>query len=81
MPDPAKKLPLNLESLARSYTERSIQILGGIAENGESESARVAACNILLDRGWGKPKTDNTHAISGEVRVVLRKMLEDDDDE
>ena len=81
MPEPTKKLPLNLELLARAYTERSIQILGGIAENGESESVRVAACIALLDRGWGKPKTDNTHAISGcgEVRVVLRKMLDDDE--
>jgi hypothetical protein len=26
-----------------------------IAERGENESARVAAANALLDRGWGKP--------------------------
>ena len=78
MPEPTKKLPLNLESLARAYTERSIQILGGIAENGESESVRVAACIALLDRGWGKPKQD-THEIKGEVRVILRKMLDDDE--
>ena len=79
MPDPAKKLPINLESLARSYTETAIQTLGGIASNGESEAARVSASIALLDRGWGKPKTDNTHAISGEVRVVLREMLTDEE--
>lgn len=44
-----------IRSLARSYTEMAIQSLAGIAQNGESESARVAAINALLDRGWGKP--------------------------
>ena len=80
MPDPKKKLPINLESLARSYTETAIQTLGGIASNGESEAARVSASIALLDRGWGKPKQDNSHEVKGEVRVVLRKMLEDDDE-
>jgi hypothetical protein len=80
MPDPKKKLPINLESLARSYTETAIQTLGGIASNGESEAARVSASIALLDRGWGKPKQDNNHTLSGEVRVVLRKMLSDEDE-
>jgi hypothetical protein len=44
-----------IRSLARSYTEMAIQSLAGIAQNGESESAKVAAANALLDRGWGKP--------------------------
>lgn len=44
-----------IRSLARSYTEMAIQSLAGIAQNGESEAARVAAINALLDRGWGKP--------------------------
>jgi hypothetical protein len=35
----------------------------------------------LLDRGWGKPKTNNTHEVKGEIKVVLRKMLEEDGDE
>jgi hypothetical protein len=80
MPDPKKKLPINLESLARSYTETAIQTLGGIASNGESEAARVSASIALLDRGWGKPKQDNNHTLGGEVRVVLRKMLSDEDE-
>ena len=65
--------------MARSYTETAIQTLGGIASNGESEAARVSASIALLDRGWGKPKQDNNHTL-GEVRVVLRKMLSDDDE-
>jgi hypothetical protein len=34
----------------------------------------------LLDRGWGKPKQDNSHEVKGEIRVILRKMLDDDDE-
>jgi len=70
---------LRLDSLARAYTNQAILIIGGIMQNGE-EANRIRAAEMLLDRGWGKPKTDNTHSISGEVRVVLRKMLEDEDD-
>ena len=44
-----------IRSLARSYTELAIQTLAGIAQNSDSDPARVAASNSLLDRGWGKP--------------------------
>ena len=82
MPDPTpkKKLPDDVRSLARAYTHMGVKVLAGIAENGTSEPARVAAAVALLDRGWGKPKQDNSHAVSGEIRVVLRKMLSDDDE-
>jgi hypothetical protein len=43
-----------LRSLARGHTELCIKVLAGIAQNGESESARVTAAAHLLDRGWGK---------------------------
>lgn len=45
---------INVATLARGYTELAVRTLGGIAQNGTSESARVAACMVLLDRGWGK---------------------------
>jgi len=48
------KVPTEIKSLARAYTEMAIQSLAGIAQNGQSESARVAAIGLLLDRGWGK---------------------------
>lgn len=56
------KAPAEIRSLARSYTEMAIQQLAGIAQNGQSESAKVAACEALLNRGWGKP----TQPISGD---------------
>ena len=33
------------------------------------------------DRLDGKPAQDNSHEVKGEIKVVLRQMLEDDDDE
>jgi hypothetical protein len=44
-----------IRSLARSHTELAIKVLAGIAQNSESDPARVSAANALLDRGWGKP--------------------------
>lgn len=41
--------------LARSYTELAVLTLAGIAANGRTDAARVAAANSLLDRGHGKP--------------------------
>ena len=81
MPDPTpkKKLPDDVRSLARAYTHMGVKVLAGIAENGTSEPARVAAAVALLDRGWGKPKLDA--AVQGEVRITLRKLLSDDDEE
>ena len=45
----------DLREIARQHTEAALQTLVDIAANGENESARVAAANAILDRGWGKP--------------------------
>lgn len=41
---------------ARKYAMRMLAVLVDIAENGESEAARAAAANSVLDRGLGKPQ-------------------------
>ena len=69
------KAPTDVRSLARQHTAAAIASLAGIATNGKSESARVAACDVLLQRGWGKPSSSEGE--SGEhVRVTIRKILE-----
>ena len=72
---PKKQLPLDLKSLARSYTKACVQTLSGVATNGESESAKVAAAIALLDRGWGKPNQPTENKIEGEVNIILRDMM------
>ena len=79
-PKSKNKLPDDVRSLARAYTHMGVKVLAGIAENGTSEPARVAAAVALLDRGWGKPKQDNSHEVKGEIRVILRKMLTDEEE-
>ena len=44
-----------LREVAQEHTPAAIKTLAEICENGESEAARVAAANALLDRGHGKP--------------------------
>jgi len=55
-----------------------VKVLAGIAKNGTSETARISAVGLLMERGWGKPQQDATLELKGEIKVVLRKMLEDD---
>lgn len=44
-----------VQELARRYTTDAIQTLSDICSNPEATpSARVAAAEALLDRGWGK---------------------------
>jgi len=73
---PKRKVPLDLKSLARSYTETAVQTLGGIASTGESEASRVAAAIALLDRGWGKPNQPHDAHVDGDIRVIIRTIVE-----
>lgn len=67
----------DVRSLARAHTETCIRSLAGIAVNGESEAARVAAINSLLDRGWGKPPQAHTGEDGeGDIRITIRHIME-----
>jgi hypothetical protein len=49
---------VDLKSMAREYTEAGICRLGGYATSPEVQApVATEAIKILLDRGWGKPKT------------------------
>lgn len=70
------KADKRLKELAREKTELALNTLIAIAENGkESASARVAAANAILDRGWGKPTQavvgDPEQPIAGITRVIV----------
>jgi len=45
-----------LEELARAHTDTALGVLVQVAQSSESDSARVAAANAILDRGYGKPR-------------------------
>lgn len=50
-----------LEELARSYTDVAMSVLVGVAQASESDAARVAASNSILDRGYGKARQGVEH--------------------
>jgi hypothetical protein len=80
MPDPTpkKEMPRDIKSLARSYTDLSLKTLSGIAAEGASEGARVAAATALLDRGWGRPKQTIEHGgeDGNEIKITIRQIIE-----
>ena len=67
------KTPAKIRSLARAHTESAIKALAGIMnESRSADSARVAAAQALLDRGWGKPAQSVTGEDGeGPVKLVV----------
>ena len=63
--------------LARQHTAEALGVLVNVAKNGESESARVAAANAILDRGYGKPRQAVEH--SGSIGSYDLSNLSDDE--
>ena len=52
-------------------------MLAGIAQHGTSESARVSAVGMLMERGWGKAPQPVTGADGeGDIRITLRTIVE-----
>lgn len=45
-----------LSERARADNAAALQVMVDVAKKAESESARVAAANGILDRGYGKPR-------------------------
>jgi hypothetical protein len=65
-----------IKSLARAYTEKAIETLGGIMSQPSCpETARVAAATALLDRGWGKPTQalEHTGEEGGPIAITWQK--------
>jgi hypothetical protein len=70
------KAPVDLRSLARSHASNVITILAGIARQSASDGARVAACGILLERGYGKAPQTFGEDGEGSISVIIRHIVE-----
>lgn len=69
-----------LESLARGYTEKSIERLGGYATGeGVDPSIQIRAIELILDRGYGRPKQQKelTGPEDGPIQLVIRNLVEE----
>ena len=78
MPDPTpkKREMMELKSLARDQTNLALNVLIGIATNGESEAAKVTAAINILDRGWGRPSQPHDAKVEGDINITVRNILE-----
>jgi hypothetical protein len=65
---------LRVESLAREHTEMAIKKLAQLAMSAENEGVAKAACDSLLDRGWGKPAQSITGDDGGPIKHVFGWM-------
>jgi len=57
---PPAEAKRSLSELARELTDEAIETLRSVMRSGQSEAARVAAANAVLDRGYGKPPQFST---------------------
>ena len=83
MPTKVKKVKTfqDLEALARGYTEISIKTVGGLAQHAASESVRLEANRLLMDRGWGKPVQRQEHSGKDGSPIVVQIIQAPYDDE
>jgi hypothetical protein len=56
-------------TIAKKHAPKALTQLAKIAEKGESESARVAACKEILDRAYGR--APQSHDLSGDVSITI----------
>jgi hypothetical protein len=73
------KVPTEIGSLARAFTERGIQILGGIAENNPDDRVKMEALEMLFNRGWGTATQEVKHSgvgASGAHEIIIRHITE-----
>jgi len=73
------KTPADIRSLARAYTKRNIETLGGIATAGEGVDTehKLRAIGMLLDRGWGKPLAPAETKVEGALEIILRDIAKE----
>lgn len=50
------KITASIRDAAQQYSEAALQVLVDVATKSDSDAARVAAANSILDRAHGKPK-------------------------
>jgi hypothetical protein len=68
---------VRLSDLARMHCDSAMAALVNILENGQSESARIAAAIAILDRGYGRPLNANPTQMMPTQEDPFAGLLED----
>lgn len=64
-----------ITELAKSFGKRAITVLLDVAENSESDSARVSAAVALLNRGYGRPRLASEASENLESRPTVIQLV------
>ena len=68
---------VDIRSMARVHTEAMLKVLVSVAASkGAQAGARVAAATALLDRGWGKAPQQLTGEDGGDIKIIIRQIIE-----
>lgn len=72
------KKPAEIKSLARAFTNVSIETLGGYVVSPQVEpDIKLRAIGMLLDRGWGRPESTTTTKHEGgesPIEFIIRNL-------
>jgi hypothetical protein len=80
LPLPAKRIPAQIRSLCRAYTDEAVRSLAAIMRQADAPpKARIQAIAILLDRGWGKAPQQHTGEDDKDIRITIRQIVEGGD--
>lgn len=71
------KATADIREAAQEYSQQALEVLVNVATAGESEAARVAAANAILDRAHGKPKqaVDVEANVQSAFTVIERRII------
>jgi hypothetical protein len=70
------RLPTDIKALARVHTVSALRTLAKIMTTSDAPpAARVAAAQVLLNRGWGQP--EQAVEVKGEItsKVIRTPMI------
>lgn len=67
----------DIRSLARSFSPTAVRTLAGIMRQKKAPPlARIAACNSILDRAYGK--AEQSHELNADIQITIRKLFDGD---
>lgn len=66
------KATADVKMAAQAFTDDALNTLASIMRESESDAARVAAANSILDRGHGKPK--QSVDVDADVRATVSRI-------
>ena len=65
-----------LKAYAQQFTQEAIDTAVTLMRSAESDATRIAAVNVVLERGHGKPRQEIEH--SGNIGRRAEELSEDD---